>query len=361
MALMDVTHLVSILASSAAASSRNLPNLPGVECSICERPIFTGDRKFRSTNMHFECWERWDLASKACNYKGCDADVKNAWQQLALKNNKPGSSVSGEGADDDEISNANNDELAARRLRKRIAAEYGSENMGASDVRKLVLKISRDRVSRLVNKAVRMDKEGFVAHFKYVKGWRRKQIKRKWAEVEMYPQHYRTKKIAGRLHIWVPQNPEVSLEDVMKSSTLDEPRTLELDDQQADLMLYGKRGGVAPHSAATAVVGGPATIDADADDLLVRPTRAELKRVRDEFTMHHRTDHVQLRKKQIIQSRWSRRKMKIRMILQIVGVVVVLRSVNASKESPGHRWQDHTVIMRTTTSTTFGYQTLPAM
>jgi len=116
-----------------------------------------------------------------------------------------------------------------------------------------------------------MDFRSFKAHFKRIRGWSKRARLAKWAEIEANPSAFRTSMARGHLTVWVPQNPEVSLEELLVGDVSDTGRTLNLDRAAADHMLRGVGGGVQPSRCPTAVVGDPSRVDDGFDAIFQQP------------------------------------------------------------------------------------------
>lgn len=140
-------------------------------------------------------------------------------------------------------------------------SQFSGKNPDASSIKALIVKISRQRIARSKITSIEMERRSFLAHFKNVRGWGKKSRKAKWLQIEANPSSFRTSMAKGHLTVWVPQNPEVSLEELLIGDVSDAGRSLNLDKAQADHVLRGVGGGVAPCKFPTAVVGGPARVD----------------------------------------------------------------------------------------------------
>jgi len=139
-------------------------------------------------------------------------------------------------------------------------------------IKTLVLKMHRQHLARSKASAIEMDRRSFLAHYKNVRGWGKNDRKAKWLEVENNPSMFRSSKRRGYLTVWVPQNPEVSIEELTISDLSDEPRPMQFSPEMAHNLLFGQDGGVALPSAPSAIVGGPSSIAGDFDNLFGGPS-----------------------------------------------------------------------------------------
>ena len=79
--------------------------------------------------------------------------------------------------------------------------------------------------------------------------------------------------VNGVLKVWVPQNPEVSLENVLEANVSQAQREMQLSPQAAQHMMFAAGGGVQPSRGGAAAVGGPVSVDADFDSLMTIPSQ----------------------------------------------------------------------------------------
>ena len=99
-------------------------------------------------------------------------------------------------------------------LRMRRNPETGVQDETASSIKGIIRTIHRQHVVRSTSCLTEMDELSFKANFKYVRGWPPQRILDKWQEIVDNPGKYRTSQVGGHLNVWVPQNRNVSLEDV---------------------------------------------------------------------------------------------------------------------------------------------------
>lgn len=127
---------------------------------------------------------------------------------------------------------------------------------------------SRVQGATMRHSMVRMDERSFKAHMQFIRGWTVAEAETKWREVARHPQNFRTKMVRGELHVWVPQLREVATWDMFDSAVRNDEERIP-DRAQADSIFA--RCDLSS-SSNTAIVGGPASLAADADTLLQRPT-----------------------------------------------------------------------------------------
>lgn len=139
-----------------------------------------------------------------------------------------------------------------------------------ASMKQLVIRLHRQHLARLKNTALELDELEFLAHYKTVKGWSKRDRVAKWKEIAAEPQRFRTSQRNGVLRVWVPQAREASIEEIVMADTTDQGRTLDMDRNQANQMLLGVGGGVTPSRNPTAILGGPVSIDGGFDSILTQ-------------------------------------------------------------------------------------------
>lgn len=211
-------------------------------CNLCMLPIQVGEPRWKKACQHEQCGKRYDLASKACQKT---TDCQAAFTSMNMKQLE----LPGSGDNENEDGKVAQQEVGE--LRRIIATKYGSTGYKAADIREMVVKSYRSRQYRKTAKVVKMDQLSFEAHMQYVRGWKEPAIKRKWAEVEAAPRKFRTTYGSkNQLLLWVPQNAEVAIDDIIGADTFDNERTIQTSDEQAERFLYGAHGGVSPDASA---------------------------------------------------------------------------------------------------------------
>ena len=257
--IMDLNRLDAMLSTQGNPPDAACAAPPSYisMCGLCGEAVAPSDRTWKATKDHFVCGRRFDLASKAC----CsDRGHKDAWTSFVKK-------------DDDY--DADSGESTRMSVRKQIAQNYGTPAMKADDLRKLLVTLHRERSVRATNKSILMDQYSFKAHMRFVRGWPKAAVALKWNEIEATPQSFRTKFERGILKIWVPQNPEVSVEDALRADVHDSGRELQLASADATNFLFSVGGGVVVSTNGAAVVGGPASLDDDFDSTVTMQGKAK--------------------------------------------------------------------------------------
>jgi len=171
-------------------------------------------------------------------------------------------------------------EMMAQRTRLALSSRSTPTAVGTTPfdpkkmakIKNLVLTMHRQHLARSKASAIEMDRRSFLAHYKNVRGWKKKDRLAKWAEVENNPTVFRTSKRRGHLTVWVPQNPEVSIEELTVSDLADEGRVLGVSNEMGHNLLFGQDGGIALSSAPSAIVGGPSSLASDFDNLFGGPS-----------------------------------------------------------------------------------------
>lgn len=238
--------LVGKSASKAfsGATSETVPGSVCTLCSLCEHELQPHQKRWKLASQHHDCGKNWDLASKACN-KG--AESKSGFSALKVRGANEGRD---DGVDDEDTLR---DQVE---LRKRIVRQYGSPGCTANDVRDLVVGFVRKRNVKRSSKMVQMDEGSFKAHMVFVRGWSKRSARLKWQEISTYPERFKTVRSSRGLLTWVPQNPEISIEDIFGTETYEAGGSVSLSQNEADLFLSSEQGGVMPDGAAIGALTG---------------------------------------------------------------------------------------------------------
>jgi len=136
-----------------------------------------------------------------------------------------------------------------------------------AEVKKLMVQLYREHLVRAKSNCIEMDERSFLAHYQYVRGWSEADRVAKWAEIKNEPARFRTSMGRGHLTVWVPQNKEIAIEEIIGTRTSEAARTMSLTASAAHDMLLGQGGGVTPGANAAAALGGPITLDSSFDTL----------------------------------------------------------------------------------------------